>query len=37
MDTIKLCEEKKQKQKKDMHYFNTKNSLCFADMKLPTL
>lgn len=33
MDTIKLCEEKK----KDMHYFNTKNSLCFADMKLPTL
>lgn len=36
MDTIKLCGKKK-KQEKDMHYFNTKNSLCFADMKLPTL
>lgn len=35
MDTIKLCGKKKQE--KDMHYFNTKNSLCFADMKLPTL
>ena len=36
MDTIKLCEEKK-KQEKDIHCLNTKNSLCFADMKLPTL